>query len=140
MFMNQDLNNSVRVNDELQDNWLNDNLKLIQVEPPLGFTQQVLEKIELKPNPLSNSPIFWILAVIPGTFLVWLVVYALNALSVSFPLMVDFLPKISNSIPLFVLSKYVLMIVIGGLFFIGLDYFLNRRLSHRESFFSFILV
>lgn len=138
--MNQDINNSNKVNDELHDDWLTDNLKLTIIEPPQDFTKQVLEKIEIKPNPITNSPIFWILASVPGVFLVWLAVYALNILSTTYQISLDFVPNVSSIITLYVLSKYVIMFIIGGLFFIGLDYFLNKRLTHRESFFNFLLV
>jgi len=138
--MNQDINNFDRVDDELQDDWLKNNLNLIQMEPTQNFTKKVVEQIEINPNTLSNSPLFWILAIIPATFLVWLAIYALNTINFSDQLGLDFLPKISSMISLFTLSKYVLMVVFGGLFFIGLDYFLSKRISHRESFMSFLLV
>ena len=138
--MNQDINSFDKVDDELQDDWLNDNLKLIQMEPPQNFTKKVIEQIEVKPNPLSNSPIFWILAVIPAVMLIWFILFALNTVSVNYQFNLNFIPNISSLISLYALSKYVLMIVVGGLFFIGLDYFLNKGLSHRESFFSFMIV
>ena len=138
--MNQNINNFDKIDDELQDDWLNDNLNLIQIEPPHDFTKKVVAQIEIKPNPLTSSPLFWILAVIPSTFLVWLAIYALNTISISDQLGLGFLPKISSMISLFTLSKYVLMVVIGGLYFIGLDYFLSKRISHKESFVNFLLV
>jgi hypothetical protein len=138
--MNEIINNFNKVDEELHDDWLNENLKLVQVEPPLDFTKKVMEKVEVKPNPLSNSPIFWILAIVPGIFLVWLIMYALNTVGVNYQTNLDFIPKVSNLVTLTTLSKYVIMIVIGGLFFIGLDYFLSNRLLHRETFFSFLIV
>jgi hypothetical protein len=138
--MNENINNFDKVDEELHDDWLNENLKLVQVEPPLDFTKKVMEKVEVKPNPLSNSPVFWILAIVPGIFLVWLIMYGINTVGVSYQSNLDFIPKVSNLVTLTTLSKYVIMIVIGGIFFIGLDYFLSNRLSHRESFFNFLVV
>jgi hypothetical protein len=138
--MNQNINNFDGVDDELQDDWLNENLKLIQKDPPQGFTGKVVEQIEPVQNPLGNSPLFWILAAVPGMFLIWIIVFIINSLNVNYQLNLNYLPNITSEISLFTLSKYVLMITIGGLFFIGLDYFLNKRLLHKGSFFSFILV
>lgn len=135
--MNEDYNNIDKENDGLQDDWLTQNLNITQIEPPLDFTQKVMEQIEVKQNPLKGSPIFWILAVIPGVILLWLVLYSLGSLNISY---LDFIPKVSNLISIYSLSKYVLMITFGGLFFIGIDHFINKRLSHRESYFSFLLV
>lgn len=138
--MNQDLNNFDRISDELHDDWLTDNLKLIQIEPPQNFTEKVVKQIEIEPNPLNNSPLFWILAIIPCVLLIWLVLYALNLANTTYQFRMDFLPNISNIISFLALSKYALMIVAGGLFFIGLDYFLSKQISKRESFTNLILV
>ncbi|NOU18504.1 MAG: hypothetical protein HOO91_13185 [Bacteroidales bacterium] len=138
--MNQDLNNFDKIGDELHDDWLTDNLKLIQIEPPQNFTQKVIKQIEVEPNPLSNSPLFWILAIVPCVLLVWLMLYALNLASITYQIKLDFLPNISSIISFLALSKYALMIASGGLFFIGLDYFLSKLISKRESFFSCLLV
>ncbi len=138
--MNQDLNNFDKIGDDLHDAWLSDNLKLLQIEPPKDFTKKVIAQIEIKPNPLSNSPLFWILAMIPCVLTLLLFFYALNFANTTYQFRLDFLPNISNIISLLVLSKYALMIAAGGLFFIGLDYFLNKHISKRESFSSFLLV
>ncbi|NVO08361.1 MAG: hypothetical protein HXX16_00200 [Bacteroidales bacterium] len=138
--MNQNLNNFDKIGDELHDDWLSGNLKLTRIEPPLDFTKNVIERIEKKPNLLSNSSIFWILAIVPFILLVWLMLYALNLASITYQFRLDFIPNISNVVSFSVLSKYVLMIAFGGLFFIGLDYFLSKYISKRESFFSFLLV
>jgi hypothetical protein len=140
MAMNENINDFDKVKEGLQDEWLSDNLKVLQMEPPLDFTKKVLEQIEIKPNPLTNSPVFWILAVVPSIFLGWLALFALNSLNISAKFNLSFLPKASNLLSLTDLSKYSIMVVLGGLFFIGLDYFLNKKLSHRESFFSFLVV
>jgi hypothetical protein len=140
MVMNENINDFDKVKEGLQDDWLSDNLKVLQMEPPQDFTKKALEQIEIKPNPLSNSPVFWILAVVPSLFLVWLALFAINSLNISNKLNLNFLPKVSSLMSLTELSRYSIMIVVGGLFFIGLDYFLNKRLSHRESFFSFLVV
>lgn len=138
--MNQDLNNFDKIGDELHDDWLTENLKLIQIEPPQNFTKKVIEQIEIEPNPLSNSPLFWILVIVPFVLLVWLVLYALNLANTSYQFRLDFLPNISNIISLLVLSKYALMIAAGGLFFIGFDYFLSKFISKRESLSCFLSV
>lgn len=138
--MNQDLNNLDKIHDEFHDDWLTDNLKLIQIEPPLNFTQKVVKQIEVEPNPLSNSPLFWILVITPCLLLVWLMLYALNLASITYQIQLDFLPNISSIISFSALSKYALMIASGGLFFIGLDYFLSKHLLKRESFISFLLI
>ncbi len=138
--MNQDLNNFDKVDEELQDKWLNENLKLIQIDPPKDFTNKVMEQIEIKPNPLSNSPLLWILAVVPASILIWIILFSLNGLNLSNQVNLSFIPDVSKIISLYELSKYVLMILLGGLFFIGLDFFLNKRLEHKESFFSFMVV
>lgn len=138
--MNQDLNNLNKTRDEFHDDWLTDNLKLIQIEPPQDFTQKVVKQIEVEPNPLSNSPLFWILVIVPFVLLVWLVLYALNLANTTYQFRLDFLPNISNIISLLVLSKYALMIVAGGLFFIGLDHFLSKHILNRESFINFLLI
>ena len=137
--MNQDFDNIEKVDDELHDEWLSQNLKYIQVDPPKDFTSNVIEKIEIKPNPLSGSPIFWILAVIPITFLVWLLFFSLGSTNHNFGINHS-IPNVSSIISIYELSKYVLMVVTGGLFFIGLDYFLSKQLSHKKSFFSFMFV
>jgi len=139
--MNQDLENIDKVNDEFQDDWLNQNLKLIQIDPPIDFTKKVIEQVEIKPNPLSNSPLFWILATVPTVILLWFIFFTLNGLSQEYQqINLNFIPDISKIITFYQLSKYVLMVVLGGLFFIGLDYFLNKRLSGRESLYSFLMV
>lgn len=138
--MDQDLNDLDEMRDEFYDDWLADNLKLIQIEPPQDFTQKILKKIEVEPNPLSNSPLFWILVIVPFVLLVWLVLYALNFANTTYQFRLDFLPNISNIISLLVLSKYALLIVAGGLFFIGLDHFLSKHILKRESFINFLLV
>lgn len=140
MNMNQDLENIELGNDELQDEWLTQNLKLTQLEPPLDFTQKVIEQIEIKPNPLSGSPLFWILTAIPAVVLMWLILYTLGTVNTSYQLNLSFIPKISSLISLYSLSKYVLMITFAGLFFIGLDHFMSKGLSHKHSLFSFVLV
>jgi len=140
MNMNKNLENIELGNDELQDDWLTQNLKLTQLEPSLDFTQKVIEQIEVKPNPLSGSPIFWVLAVIPAVVLLWLLLYTLGNVNASYQLNLNFIPNISNLISLYTLSKYVLMITFAGLFFIGLDHFMSKGLSHKQSFFSFMLV
>jgi len=139
--MNQDLENVDKVNDEFQDNWLNQNLKLIQLDPPNDFTKKVIEQIEVTPNPLSNSPILWILASVPAAILLWLLIFALNSLSHNYQQFdLSFIPDISNIISFNQLSKYVLMVVLGGLFLFGLDYYLNKHLSGKESFYSFLII
>jgi hypothetical protein len=138
--MNQNLNNFDKIGDELHDDWLTNNLKLIQIEPPQDFTKKVIEQIEIKSNPVSNSPLFWILVMVPCVLLVWLMLFALNLASITYQIKLDFLPNISSIISFLALSKYALMIVSGGLFFIGLDYFLSKHISKRESFFSFLLI
>ncbi len=135
--MNQDFNNIDKEHDELQDDWLTQNLNITQIEPPLDFTHKVMEQIEVKPNPLNGSPLFWILVAIPSVILLWLVLYTLGSMNISY---LNFVPKVSNLISIYSLSKYLLMITFGGLFFIGIDYFINKQLSHRESYFSFLLV
>jgi uncharacterized membrane protein len=138
--MNQDLDNFEKVNDELHDEWLTENLQFAQLEPPQNFTRNVMEQIEVKPNPLSGSPLFWILAIIPGMILIWLILFTLGAVNSSYNLNLDFIPNISSYISLYTLSKYVIMVTIGGLFFIGIDHFISKGLSQRESYFSFLLV
>jgi len=138
--MNQDFNNIEKENDDLQDVWLTENLKFTQLEPSLGFTQKVIEQIEVKPNPLNGSPLFWILAVIPVTILLWLILFTLGDLNSSYHFNLSFIPNISSYISLYTLSKYVLMITLGGLFFIGFDLILNKGLAHHRFFFSFFLV
>jgi len=138
--MDQDLNNLDKAHDEFHDDWLADNLKLIQIEPPQNFTQKVVKQIEVEPNPLTNSPLFWILVIVPFVLLVWLVLYVLNLANTTYQFRLDFLPNISNVISLLVLSKYALMIASGGLVFIGLDYFLSKHLLKRESFINFLLI
>jgi hypothetical protein len=140
MNMNQDLENIEMVNDELHDEWLTQNLKFTQIEPSHDFTKKVMEQIEVKPNPLNGSPLFWVLAAIPGVVLLWLILFTLGTLNSSYHLNLNFIPNISNFISLYSLSKYVLMITLAGLFFIGLDHIMSKGLSHRESFFSFMLV
>lgn len=135
--MNQDTNNIDREQDELQDDWLTKNLNISQIEPPIDFTQKVMEQIEIKPNPLSGSPIFWILAAVPGIILLWIALYAIGTLNIS---ELNFIPKVNNLISIYALSKYVLMITFGGLFFIGIDQLISKQLSHRESYFNFLLV
>ncbi|RPH27283.1 MAG: hypothetical protein EHM93_19305 [Bacteroidales bacterium] len=135
--MNQDINNIDKENDGLQDEWLTKNLNFTQIAPPLDFTQKVMEQIEVKPNPLSDSPIFWILAAIPGVIILWLALYSIGSLNISY---LDFVPKVTNMISIYALSKYLLMITFCGLFFIGMDYFISKRLSHRESFFSSLMI
>jgi hypothetical protein len=138
--MNQDLNNLDKAHDEFHDDWLTDNLKLIQIEPPQNFTKKVVAQIEIEPNPLSNSPLFWILVIVPCILLVWLMLYALNLASITYQIKLNFLPNISSIISFSALSKYALMIASGGLFFIGLDYFLSKHLLKRESFINFMFV
>ncbi|HCT29512.1 MAG TPA: hypothetical protein DIW31_01985 [Bacteroidales bacterium] len=134
--MNEDFN--IEKNDlDLIDPWLSKNLIITQVELPLDFTKKVIEKIEIQPNPLSGSPIFWILITIPCIMLLWLISYALGSVDSHY---LNFIPKISSEISIYTLSKYVLMITLAGLFFIGIDYYISKRLLHKESFFGFILV
>lgn len=138
--MNQDSNNSKKVNDELHDEWLVENLPFAQLEPPQDFTRNVMEQVEVKPNPLNGSPIFWILAIIPGMILIWLILFTLGAVNSNYHLNLDFIPSISSYISLYSLSKYVIMVTIGGLFFIGFDHFISKKLLQRESYFSILLV
>lgn len=134
--MNEDLN--INKNElDLNDPWLSQNLIITQVEPPLDFTKKVIEKVEIKPNPLSGSPLFWILVAIPCIMLLWFTSYALGSVDSQY---LDFIPKISSKISIYSLSKYVMMITIAGLFFIGIDYFISKKLSHKESFFSFLMI
>lgn len=137
--MNQEIDNIENVDDNLQDEWLSQSLKSIQIDPPKDFTSNVIEQVEIKPNPLNNSPLFWILAVIPAVFLIWILFPLLGSLDHNFSANHN-IPNITSIISIYLLSKYVLMVVIGGLFFIGLDYFLSKQLSHKKSFFSFMLV
>lgn len=137
--MNQDLENFDKVDNELQDDWLNQNLKFIQIDPPKDFTKNVIEQIEIKPNPLNNSPIFWILAIVPTAIILWLVLFSVSSLSNDYHFNIS-IPDVSGIISFYQLSKYVLMVVFGGLFFIGLDYFLNKQLLKKQSFFSFMMV
>ena len=135
--MNQDNYNFDKEHDELQDDWLTRNLNITQLQPSADFTQKVMEQIEIKPNSLNGSPLFWILVAIPGVILLWLILYTLGALNSSY---LNFIPKVANLISIYALSKYVLMITFGGLFFIGVDYFISKQLSHKQSYFSFLLV
>lgn len=140
--MNTDSNNFEKIDDEFlfQDNWLEDNLKLTQLEPSKDFTKKIVDQVIVKPNPLSGSPLFWILAIVPSVFLIWLILYFLSSMNLGNHFNLSFLSSFVNGISLYTLTKYVLMVTFGGLFFIGLDYFLSKRLSHRESFFSFMLI
>jgi len=140
--MNTDNINIEKIDDEsqLQDNWLADNLKLTQLEPSKDFTKNVVEQVFVKPNPLSGSPLFWILAVIPSVILIWLILFFLSSANLGGHFNLSFISSIVNAISIYSLTKYVLMVTFAGLFFIGLDYFLNKRLLHRESFFSFMLI
>ncbi len=138
--MNQDIINIDKENDGLQDEWLSENLTITQIEPSLDFTQKVMEQIEVKPNPLNGSPLFWILTAIPGVILVWLLFFTIGTLNSSYHFNLSFIPNISNLISIYTLSKYLLMITLGGLFFIGFDYFLSKRIAHRESFHSFLMI
>jgi len=140
--MNTDSNNIEKIDDEfqLQDNWLADNLKLTQLEPSKDFTKKVVEQVIVKPNPLSGSPLFWILATIPSVILIWLILFFLSSVNLGNHLNLNFLSNIVNTISLYSLTKYILMVTFAGLFFIGLDYFLSKRLLHKESFFSFMLI
>ncbi len=135
--MNNDFNSIGKENDGLQDDWLTQNLNITQLEPSTDFTQKVMEQIEIKPSSLNGSPLFWILVTIPGVILLWLILFTLGTLNSNY---LSFIPKVANLISIYALSKYVLMITFGGLFFIGVDHFINKRLSHRESYFSFLLV
>lgn len=140
--MNTDNINIEKIDDEfqLQDNWLADNLKLTQLEPSQDFSQNVVEQVIVKANPLSGSPLFWILAIVPSAFLIWLVLFFLSSINLGNHFNLNFLSNIVNGISLYTLTKYVLMVTFAGLFFIGLDYFLSKRLSHGESFFNFMLI
>lgn len=138
--MNQDYNTFEKVDDEFQDDWLNQNLKFIQLDPPKDFTKKVVEQVEFKPNTLSNSPMFWILVSVPSAILVWFLLYSIYSINISYQINLTFIPNVSKIIPFYILSKYVLMIVFSGLFFFGLDYFLNKRLLEKQSFFSFMMV
>ena len=138
--MNTDNNNIEKIDDEFQDDWLADNLKLTQLEPSMDFTPNVVEQVIVKPNPLIESPLFWILAIVPSVFLIWLVLYFLSSINFGNHFDLNFLSNILNNVSLYTLTKYVLMVIFAGLFFIGLDYFFSKRLSHRESFFSFMLI
>lgn len=140
--MNTDSNNIEKIDDEFQfqDNWLADNLKLTQLEPSKDFTKKVVEQVIVKPNPLSGSPLFWILATIPSVILIWLILFFLSSVNLGNHLNLNFLSNIVNTISLYSLTKYILMVTFAGLFFIGLDYFLSKRLLHKESFFSFMLI
>ena len=135
--MNQDFNNIDKENDGLQDDWLSENLTITQIKPSLDFTQKVMEQIEIKPNPLSGSPLFWILVAIPGVVLLWFALYAIGSLNTNY---LNFIPKVNNLISIYALSKYLLMVTFGGLFFIGFDYFLSKGITHRKSYFSFLMV
>ena len=138
--MNQDFNNTDKENEGLQDVWLTENLNITQIEPPLDFTKKVMEQIEVKSYPLNGSPIFWILSVIPGAILLWLILFTLVGLNSSYHFNLDFIPNISNLISFYQLSKYAIMITMAGLFFIGFDQFLSNRIAHRESFYNFLLI
>ena len=140
--MNTHSNNIEKIDDEFQfqDNWLADNLKLTQLEPSKDFTKKVVEQVIVKPNPLSGSPLFWILATIPSVILIWLILFFLSSVNLGNHLNLNFLSNIVNTISLYSLTKYILMVTFAGLFFIGLDYFLSKRLLHKESFFSFMLI
>ncbi len=134
--MNEDLN--INKNDlDLADPWLSQNLFITQVEPPLDFTKKVIEKVEVKTNPLNGSPLFWVLVAIPCVLLLWFISYALGSVDSQY---LDFIPKVSSKISIYALSKYVMMITLAGLFFIGMDHFISKKLSHKESFFSFLMV
>lgn len=138
--MNQDYNTFEKVDDEFQDDWLNQNLKFIQLDPPKDFTKKVVEQVEIKPNTLSNSPMFWMLVSVPSAILIWFLLYSIYSINISYQINLTFIPNVSKIIPFYILSKYVLMIVFSGLFFFGLDYFLNKRLLEKQSFFSFMIV
>jgi len=135
--MNNNFNNIDKVNDGLQDDWLTQNLNITQIEPSTDFTQKVMEQIEIKPNSLNGSPLFWLLVAIPGVILLWLILFTLGTLNSSY---LDFIPKVANLISIYALSKYVLMITFGGLFFIGVDYFISKQLTHKQTYLSFLLV
>lgn len=138
--MNQDFENIEKVENELQDDWLKQNLTLIKLDPPKDFTEKVIEQIEIKPNPIGNSPIFWLLALIPVAIFAWFLLYYLNGLNGEISSNLNFIPNVSKIISFYQLSKYIIMIVLGGLFFIGIDLFISKKLHHRESFFSFLMV
>ena len=135
--MNNDFNNIDKANNGLQDDWLTQNLNITQIEPPIDFTKKVMEQIEVKPNPLNGSPLFWILVAIPGVILLWLALYTLGNLNISY---LNFIPKVADIVSIYSLSKYVILFTAGGLFFIGIDYFISKQLSHKQSYFSFLLV
>lgn len=135
--MNKDFNNIDEENDGLQDDWLSQNLSVTQVEAPLDFTQKVMGQIEIKPNPLNGSPIFWILATIPGVVILWLLLYTLGSMNISY---LNFIPKVSDLISIYTLSRYVILFTLGGLFFIGIDYFISKQISRKQSYFNFLLV
>jgi hypothetical protein len=137
--MNQDLENLDKVNQAFNDEWLTDNLKFTQLEPPKDFTQNVMEQIEVKPNPLNGS-ILWVIAIVPGVILVWLVLYFLGSAGSIYNFDLSFIPKVSSLISFYSLCKYAIMITLAGLFFVGIDHYLSKSLSHRESMFSFVMI
>ena len=49
--MNEIIDNFDELNEEFQDNWLSDNLKSLQMEPSQDFTKNVIEQIQIRPNP-----------------------------------------------------------------------------------------
>jgi hypothetical protein len=136
--MNQDANSFDRVDDELKDTWLTNNLKLTQLEPTKDFTKKVVKKATVKPSQTEESPLFWILIITSGIFLIWIVLFSLSAVGDSY--ITGLIPNVSKYISLYKLSKYVIMISLSGLFFIGLDRLLSKKFSIHKLLHSFFVV
>ena len=133
--MNQDFEKNDMVDDELHDEWLQQQLRTVQLEPPVDFTTKVVEQVEIKPNLLSNSPFFWMIVSVPLALIVWFLLQIISDFSNEFQLSFRIIPDIGQIISFYQLSKYVLMIIFGGLLFFGFDLLLSKQFTQKEKFF-----
>mgnify|MGYP001768247781 CR=1 FL=1 len=116
-------------NEMLEDKWLSENLSQIVMMPTESFTKEVVEKLDITPKQKWDSPIFWILILVPLTFIitgfVFTVIPILNACNINLGFSL-------NNYSFLAVSKTVLLIALTGVGLIIIDYFINRGVSKRS--------
>jgi|GEM_PF-2021081 hypothetical protein len=120
---------------EFDDPWLKASLSELQIAPPPDFTQKVMEKVAPRENPFGETSVVLLLAVIPVLFIGWIMLSAVNLVSETCSINLNFLAKLNQFVSWSRIGEYGFLLLVGSLFLIALDYLLGKRRHESITFF-----
>lgn len=120
---------------EFDDPWLKANLSELQIAPPPDFTQKVMENVAPRANPFGENPIVLLLAGIPVLFIAWMMLRAINIVSETYSINLNFLAKLNQFVSWSKVGEYGFLLLVGSLLLVALDYLLGKRRHESITFF-----